>query len=58
MFYNQRLVDIPDGKPKWTGLNDQSDLIEDSPPEAIKKRKRQVEEEDKPKEKSSRDSKD
>lgn len=39
MFYNRRVVDIPDGKPKWTGLNDKSDLIEDSPPE-LKKRKR------------------
>ncbi|MCJ1246851.1 hypothetical protein MMC30_004060 [Trapelia coarctata] len=41
MFYNQRVVDIPDGKPKWTGINDQSDLIEDSPP--LLKRKRDAE---------------
>lgn len=39
------VVDIPDGKPKWAGLNDQSDLIEDtdSPPElktALKKKKK------------------
>ena len=48
MFYQQRVVDIPDGKPKWTGINDQSDLIEDSPPELIKKRKHdQIEEEEK-----------
>ena len=40
MFYQQRVIDIPDGKPKWTGLNDASDLIEDSPPE-LKKRKRE-----------------
>jgi hypothetical protein len=40
------VLDIPDGKPKWTGLSDSSDLIEDSPPEAIKKRKREVEEEE------------
>ncbi|MCJ1461968.1 hypothetical protein MMC07_000568 [Pseudocyphellaria aurata] len=39
MFYNRRVVDIPDGKPKWTGLNEKSELIEDSPPE-LKKRKR------------------
>ncbi|RAL61579.1 hypothetical protein DID88_009618 [Monilinia fructigena] len=45
MFYSQRLVDLPDGLPKWTGLNDKSDLIEDSPPEAIQKRKREKEEE-------------
>ncbi len=42
MFYNQRVVDIPDGKPKWTGMNDASELIEDSPPE-LKKRKREEE---------------
>lgn len=44
MFYNRRVVDIPDGKPKWTGLNDESELIEDSPPE-LKKRKREENEE-------------
>lgn len=43
MFYPRRVVDIPDGKPKWTGISNDSDLIEDSPPEAIKKRKREVE---------------
>ncbi|KAF7868312.1 hypothetical protein EAF04_004844 [Stromatinia cepivora] len=46
MFYSKRLVDLPDGLPKWTGLNDRSDLIEDSPPEAIQKRKREKEEEE------------
>jgi len=44
MFYSQRVVDIPDGRPKWTGMNDKSDLIEDSPPE-LKKRKREEENE-------------
>lgn len=44
MFYNRRVIDIPDGKPKWTGLNDKSELIEDSPPE-LKKRKRAEKEE-------------
>lgn len=39
------VVDIPDGKPKWAGLDDQSDLIEDtdSPPQlntALKKKKK------------------
>lgn len=42
-------MDIPDGLPKWTGLDKQSELIEDSPPELVKdferKRKRKVEEE-------------
>lgn len=51
MFYGQRVVDIPDGKPKWTKLDngEGSELIEDSPPEAIKKRKRDLEEEQKKK---------
>ena len=35
MFYKERVLDIPDGLPKWTGLNKGSDLIEDSPPEMI-----------------------
>ncbi|KAI9880883.1 MAG: hypothetical protein M1830_010478 [Pleopsidium flavum] len=46
MFYQHRVVDIPDGKPKWTGMNDSSDLIEDSPPE-LKKRKREEDEKSK-----------
>ena len=45
MFYEQRLVDIPDGLPKWSGMSGQSDLIEDSPVEAVKKRKREENEE-------------
>ena len=49
MFYGQRVVDIPDGLPKWTGINETSDLIEDSPPEMIKElereRKKKVENE-------------
>ena len=28
-------MDIPDGLPKWTGINESSELIEDSPPELI-----------------------
>jgi hypothetical protein len=43
MFYDQRVVDVPDGLPKWTGLNDESDLIEDSPPELIQERARALE---------------
>ena len=38
MFYSQRVVDIPDGKPKWTGLNDSSELMDEN--EHAKKRKR------------------
>lgn len=45
MFYEQRVVDIPDGLPKWSGMQGKSDLIEDSPAEDVKKRKREIEEE-------------
>ena len=49
MFYPRRVVDIPDGKPKWTGINNESDLIEDSPKQAKDdlKRKREEEKEEK-----------
>ncbi|KAI1327809.1 Mss4-like protein [Xylariaceae sp. FL0255] len=29
IFYTQRVVDLRDGKPKWTGLDDKSELMED-----------------------------
>ena len=45
MFYNQRVIDIPDGLPKWTGLNQSSDLIEDSPPELVREVSRRQEKE-------------
>lgn len=45
MFYGQRVMDIPDGLPKWSGLSDDSDLIEDSPPEKVKALERKREEE-------------
>lgn len=45
MFYGQRVIDIPDGLPKWTGLNQDSDLIEDSPPEMVRERERKLEKE-------------
>ena len=47
MFYSQRVMDIPDGLPKWTGLNEGegSELIEDSPPEMVRDlERRRVEE--------------
>jgi hypothetical protein len=44
MFYGKRLLDIPDGLPKWSGMSGKSGLIEDSPPEEVKKRKREIEE--------------
>jgi hypothetical protein len=49
MFYGQRVMDIPDGLPKWSGLNNDSDLIEDSPPEQVREfeRKREKEREEK-----------
>lgn len=40
MFYPRRILDINDGKPKWSGINNDSELIEDSP-EQDKKRKRE-----------------
>ena len=40
MFYNERVMDIPDGLPKWDGINETSNLIEDSPPEVIKEQER------------------
>jgi len=46
MFYSQRVVDIPDGLPKWAEMNDKSDLIADSPDDAIRQHKRKREEED------------
>ncbi|KAI9664262.1 MAG: hypothetical protein M1831_002441 [Alyxoria varia] len=45
MFYSERAVDVPDGLPKWTGLNKSSDLIEDSPPELVQKYSRERERE-------------
>ncbi|PWY92229.1 hypothetical protein BO70DRAFT_276216, partial [Aspergillus heteromorphus CBS 117.55] len=29
IFYGQRVVDIPDGKPKWSGLDGKSDRLDD-----------------------------
>lgn len=29
IFYPQRVADIPDGKPKWTGLDDKSELMDE-----------------------------
>lgn len=49
MFYTQRVVDVKDGLPKWTGMNGKSELIEDSPVEEVRKRKREIEEEEREK---------
>ncbi|KAI1813527.1 Mss4-like protein [Poronia punctata] len=32
IFYSQRVVDLPDGKPKWVGLDDGSELMKDVKP--------------------------
>ena len=50
MFYPRRRIDLPDGLPKWSGLNGQSDLIEDSPSEMVRdlKRKREAEKSESP----------
>jgi hypothetical protein len=56
MFYEQRVVDIPDGLPKWSGMSGKSELIADSPAEDVKKRKREIEDEEKD-EKESKSSK-
>ncbi|KZV68838.1 hypothetical protein PENSPDRAFT_581773 [Peniophora sp. CONT] len=45
IFYSQRVVDVPDGLPKWSELNEKSDLIEDSPVEAVREYQRKVERE-------------
>lgn len=38
-------MDIPDGLPKWSGLSNESDLIEDSPPDMVRDFERKREEE-------------
>ena len=46
MFYPRRVLDINDGKPKWSGINNESELIADTPEEhkeAHKKRKLEAE---------------
>ncbi|KAH6665651.1 Mss4-like protein [Halenospora varia] len=53
MFYSKRLLDIPDGLPKWSGMQNDSELIEDTPPEAHKKRKRDLEEKEEEEKKNS-----
>ncbi|PYI17485.1 hypothetical protein BO99DRAFT_404331 [Aspergillus violaceofuscus CBS 115571] len=29
IFYNQRIVEIPDGKPKWAGMDEDSERVDD-----------------------------
>ena len=42
MFYPRRVVDVPDGKPKWTGINQSSELMDDVPGEPKKRKRREV----------------
>ncbi|KAJ9248525.1 Mss4-like protein [Paecilomyces variotii] len=30
IFYSKRIVEIPDGKPKWSGLDNESELLDDA----------------------------
>ena len=54
MFYSRRVLDINDGKPKWTGINNSSELMEDSP-EELKHKKRKEEQDEKSKSKKGED---
>lgn len=45
MFYGQRVMDVPDGLPKWDGLTQESNLIEDSPPDMVRELERKREKE-------------
>lgn len=48
MFYPRRVLDINDGKPKWSGINGDSELIDDTPEEhKVEHKKRKLEEEQK-----------
>jgi hypothetical protein len=29
IFYDKRCIDIPDGKTKWSGMDEESDLLDD-----------------------------
>jgi hypothetical protein len=44
MFYSQRVMDVPDGLPKWSKIDNDSDLIEDSPPDFVRDFERKREE--------------
>lgn len=56
MFYGERVIDIPDGLPKWSGMKDKSELIEDSPEEAKEEyEKKKAEEKKEEKEKGEKE---
>ena len=43
IFYGQRVVDIPDGLPKWREMDKKSDLIADSPVKMVRERNEEQE---------------
>ncbi len=51
MFYPRRVLDINDGKPKWSGISGESELIADTPEEHKKRKREDDEKKEKEKEK-------
>ncbi|TID22799.1 Glutathione-dependent formaldehyde-activating family GFA [Venturia nashicola] len=58
MFYKERVINIPDGLPKWSGMKDKSELIEDSPEEDVKEYERKKLKEKKEEQENGENSKD
>ncbi|KAL9127893.1 MAG: hypothetical protein Q9217_003329 [Psora testacea] len=54
MFYPRRVLDINDGKPKWSGISDSSELIADTPEEHKHKKRKEAEEKQKEDEKGGK----
>ncbi|KAG8530493.1 uncharacterized protein KY384_004996 [Bacidia gigantensis] len=46
MFYPRRVVDVPDGKPKWSGISGSSELVEDTSEEDRHKHKKAKQEQE------------
>ena len=52
MFYPSRVVDLPDGLPKWTGIDEKSELMDEKGVDGFSvevKKKRKLEKEEQPK---------
>ena len=58
LFYGERVMDIPDGLPKWSGLDQSSEPIEDSPPELVREHERKKENKRKREEEGQEDGED
>ena len=43
MFYPRRVIDISDGKPKWSGISGESELVADTPEDHKKRKREEVE---------------